>query len=60
MLSLDKNRDVFIPSVCFSLKGPDPDLIDKLKLKHDQLVDHLNRFDAYVKKKNVSKIMKNQ
>lgn len=90
-MSVEKNRDAFIPSVCFSVRGPDPDLLDqidkyiyyiniyhifnqtpirlikinrnspffsRLKLKYDQINENVNRFDAYLKKENVSRIMK--
>lgn len=30
VMSVEKNRDAFIPSVCFSLHGPDPELIDQV------------------------------
>jgi hypothetical protein len=61
VLAVEKNKNLFVPSVCFVLKGPDYELvemIDKIQFKHDQLNDYVNRFDKKIKKENMSNMMK--
>jgi hypothetical protein len=61
IVSLRQNRDAYVPSICFILKGPDPHAIeqlDKLKFKYNQLLLNVNHFENFLKKENISRIMK--
>lgn len=60
VMSLEKNRQAEVPSVCFVIKGPDADLVDlieKLRFKYNQMDIDIEKFDANLKREKVSKIM---
>lgn len=61
VISKESNRDAYVPSVCFVLNGPDLDLVelvDKIRFKFENLNSHINRFDAYLKKESIERMMR--